>query len=235
MTDFSDSKNLPKKNGRCKKKCSFFSNFFSHPAPTTNTGMQKWKLSRNMYTLHTHVFCTFVADLRAQSVLSSKIFRTGAQSEVYQECVVGRVAVQFVVGTGRLPPSGLYYQSSKQGGCRTVHPTVSLRKTVPSGTTVRTVVHTSWGGRKGKKKRERDSLDAFHICKAGLLSLSLSLSPLFDDGGDLIKRKLLLSSWKVKKKARFQRGKKECFNIPTNIHSACPTANGAMQTCVSSR
>ena len=40
--------------------------------PTTNGGMQKWKLSRNMYTLHTR-FCTFGTNLHAQSVLINKI------------------------------------------------------------------------------------------------------------------------------------------------------------------
>ncbi len=51
----------------------------------------KWKLSRNTtYTLHAS-FCTFGADLHAQSVLSNKISAFGAQSEVCQECVVGWV------------------------------------------------------------------------------------------------------------------------------------------------
>ncbi len=40
--------------------------------PTTNGGMQKWKLGRNMYTLHAR-FCTFGADLHAQSVIVNKI------------------------------------------------------------------------------------------------------------------------------------------------------------------
>ena len=42
---------------------------------------------------HVHVKCTFSArfgaDLRARSVLISKNFCVGAQSEAYQECVVG--------------------------------------------------------------------------------------------------------------------------------------------------
>ncbi len=38
---------------------------------------KKWKLSRNMCTLH-----TFGADLRAQSVLINKNFCIGAQEEV---------------------------------------------------------------------------------------------------------------------------------------------------------
>ncbi len=50
--------------------------------PTTNGGMQKWKLSRNMYTLHTR-FRTFGIDLHAQSVLIKQNFCIGAQSEVY--------------------------------------------------------------------------------------------------------------------------------------------------------
>ena len=40
--------------------------------PTTSDGMQKWKLSWNMHALRTR-FCTFGADLYAQSVLNSKI------------------------------------------------------------------------------------------------------------------------------------------------------------------
>ncbi len=40
--------------------------------PTTNGGVQKWKLSWNMYKLHTR-FCTLGADLHAQSVLIDKI------------------------------------------------------------------------------------------------------------------------------------------------------------------
>ncbi len=46
---------------------------------------------------HVHVaytrFCTFGTDLHAQSVPINKNFRIGAQSEVYQECVVGWVVV----------------------------------------------------------------------------------------------------------------------------------------------
>ena len=41
-------------------------------SPTTNGGMQKGKLSRNTYALHTR-FRTFGDDLRAQSVLIDKI------------------------------------------------------------------------------------------------------------------------------------------------------------------
>ncbi len=40
------------------------------------------------YTLHTR-FCTFGANLYAQSVLTNINFCTVAQSEVYYECVVG--------------------------------------------------------------------------------------------------------------------------------------------------
>ncbi len=41
--------------------------------PTTNGGMQKWKLSRNMRTLHAR-FCHVLApDLHAQSVLTNNI------------------------------------------------------------------------------------------------------------------------------------------------------------------
>ncbi len=40
--------------------------------PTSNGGMQKWKLGWNMYTLHTN-FCVFGDDLYAQSVLTDKI------------------------------------------------------------------------------------------------------------------------------------------------------------------
>ncbi len=46
--------------------------FFPLAIPTTNGGNQKWKLSWNMYTLQT-CFCTFGADLYAQSVLINKI------------------------------------------------------------------------------------------------------------------------------------------------------------------
>ena len=43
----------------------------------------KWKLSR------IHVFTPFGTDLHVQSVLIDKNLCIGAQSEVYQECVVG--------------------------------------------------------------------------------------------------------------------------------------------------
>ena len=42
------------------------------PIPTSNSGVQKWELGRNVYMLHSR-FCTFGADLCAQSELSSKI------------------------------------------------------------------------------------------------------------------------------------------------------------------
>ncbi len=41
-------------------------------SPNHQRWYAKWKLSRNTYTLHTR-FCTFGADLYAQSVLSNKI------------------------------------------------------------------------------------------------------------------------------------------------------------------
>ena len=59
--------------------------------PTSNGGKQNWKLSWNMYTMHTR-FCTFGADLYAQSMIIKKNFCTGAHLEVYQECVAGRAA-----------------------------------------------------------------------------------------------------------------------------------------------
>ncbi len=46
-----------------------FSSSFSFPVPTNNA---KWKLSRNIYTLHTRL-CTFGGGLYAQAVLSNKI------------------------------------------------------------------------------------------------------------------------------------------------------------------
>ena len=51
--------------------------------PTTKGGMQKWKLSRNTYTLHTRLFARFGADLYARSMLINKNFCVGAQEEVY--------------------------------------------------------------------------------------------------------------------------------------------------------
>ncbi len=47
----------------------------------------------HVYTLHAR-FCTFGADLHAQSVLICKLFCIGDQSEVYEGRVVGWVAVQ---------------------------------------------------------------------------------------------------------------------------------------------
>ncbi len=58
--------------------------------PTSNGGVQKWKLSRSVYTLHSR-FCTFGANLHAQSGLVKKNFYVGAQEEVYHERVVGWV------------------------------------------------------------------------------------------------------------------------------------------------
>ncbi len=51
------------------------------PCPNHQRWHAKWKLSRNMYTLQTS-FCTFGANLHAQSVIIDKISGGGAQSEV---------------------------------------------------------------------------------------------------------------------------------------------------------
>ena len=51
--------------------------------PTTNGGMQKWKLGRNTYTLRAHFSHILGADSHAQSVLINKNFCIGAQAEVY--------------------------------------------------------------------------------------------------------------------------------------------------------
>ena len=54
----------------------------------------KWKVSRNMYTLPTSFFARFGTDLNAQSVLISKSFCIGAQSEVIKgPLLVGLVAI----------------------------------------------------------------------------------------------------------------------------------------------
>ncbi len=62
-------------------------------SPTTNSGMQKWKLSRNRYTLHAR--CFFFARLMrrlARAVGACRQnFCIGAQQEVCQECVAGLV------------------------------------------------------------------------------------------------------------------------------------------------
>ncbi len=62
------------------------------------------KLSWNMYTFHTR-FWTFGTDLHAQSLLNNKKFCIGAQSKVYQECVVGWVGTSTSVKTFPHPPN----------------------------------------------------------------------------------------------------------------------------------
>ncbi len=83
--------------------------------PTSNGGVQKWKLGRNTYTLHTRL-CTFGADLRAQSVLGSKNFCIGAQLEVYQEVRCWLGASASLTGQGYLKRALCYLS---QGGGRT--------------------------------------------------------------------------------------------------------------------
>ncbi len=51
--------------------------------PTTNGGMQKWKLCRNMYTLRTRFFARLAPICMPRSVIINKNFCTGAQLEVY--------------------------------------------------------------------------------------------------------------------------------------------------------
>ncbi len=56
----------------------------SHNYPTSNSGMQKWKLSWNTCTLQTR-FCTFGTDLYAQLVLTSKISASELSRKFYEE------------------------------------------------------------------------------------------------------------------------------------------------------
>ncbi len=63
--------------------------------PTTNGGMQNWKLGRNMYTLRTY-FCTFRADSYARSVIINKI----SASELSRKFAKSAL----LVGTTRAPP-----------------------------------------------------------------------------------------------------------------------------------
>ncbi len=62
---------------------------FSLP-PNHQLWYAKWKLSRNMSTLRKR-FCTFGANLLCSVDAYWQNFCTGAQEEVYQECVVGWV------------------------------------------------------------------------------------------------------------------------------------------------
>ncbi len=66
--------------------------------PTTNGGMQKWKLGRNTCTLRARFFFLHVLApvLRGQSVLVNRNFCVGAQSEACQGCVVGWVATIYM-------------------------------------------------------------------------------------------------------------------------------------------
>ena len=76
--------------------------------PTINGCMQNGS-SVGIYTRCIHVFCTFGTDLYAQSMIINKNFCIGAQSKVYEECVVGWVALssleQFSVQGIKIPSS----------------------------------------------------------------------------------------------------------------------------------
>ena len=70
---------------------------FQDTSPTTNWWYAEWKLSRNMYTLRTRFFCTFGADLHAQSVLSNKnsASESSGESLLRVRCWLGLVPLSF--------------------------------------------------------------------------------------------------------------------------------------------
>ncbi len=70
--------------------------------PTTKGGVQKWKLSWNMHTLHT-CFCVSCVDLHAQSVLIDKISAVELSRKSSKACVAGWVPTR-TRGTSCGPP-----------------------------------------------------------------------------------------------------------------------------------
>ncbi len=59
------------------------------PSPNHQRWYAKWKLSWNLHTLHAHFFCTFGANLYAQSVLIDKI----SASELSLKFIMGALLV----------------------------------------------------------------------------------------------------------------------------------------------